>query len=91
MAGPGVTLDAQQCGDLRIRERLEKGGKVDTVEHLAQITPAVILSQLHPRPLAHAEAVVLPVLQVSQFRRRREVEAVFVRDPSRLERGLEAK
>jgi hypothetical protein len=83
-------LDAQKRRRTVVGQELDHRCEVGRVEDLRREAVDVLGRELGTRPLADAGAVVLPVLQLAQLRRRRELRAVLVRDPGLGERVLEA-
>ena len=61
------------------------------VEDLPDVAVPILGCELDARPLAHSEAIVLPVLHVAELGRRRELLVVAVLDAGLRERRLETQ
>jgi hypothetical protein len=88
VAGPGVTLDAEQCRSALADEpddRVEVGG----VENLLGVALGVLGRKHRARAFALTESGVLPVLGFPQLGGRRQLGQVLVTDPRLSQSGLQ--
>src|SRR5690606_22918096 len=84
-----IAFDAEQGGRRAVRKSGRERAEVERVEDLADVALGVLRRQRGAVALAHAQAVVLAVLQPAQFGRRRQLLDVPVADARGGERALE--